>query len=142
MPISTLCQTTLQTLPFRGTNPQSHCIYWDAELPSFGLRVYASSRRTFVCTYREDGRKRLVRVGRTDVLTLIEARERAAPRALLRALCVWGFGLPRYSPFAASSSSSSSHEVHAQTPPPAGSVIGNALHLHRSKWRRIDFPVR
>ena len=83
MPISTLCQTTLQTLPFTGAHAQHQCIYWDAELPSFGLRVYASGRRTFVCAYREDGRKRLVRVGRADVFTLIEARERA--RSILKA---------------------------------------------------------
>jgi integrase len=83
MPISTLCQTTLQTLPFGGTNPQAQCIYWDAALPAFGLRVYPSGRRTFVCAYREGGRKRLVRVGRADVFTLTEARERA--RSVLKA---------------------------------------------------------
>jgi hypothetical protein len=83
MPISTLCQTTLQTLPFTGIHPQAQCIYWDAALPAFGLRVYPSGRRSFVCAYREGGRKHLVRVGRADVLTLIEARERA--RSVLKA---------------------------------------------------------
>ena len=92
MPVSTLQQMTLQALPFLGAHPQHQCIYWDAALPSFGVRVYSSGRRSFVCSYRLEGRKHLLRLGRADLFTLDEARERA--RTLLKALALHAAPVP------------------------------------------------
>ena len=52
-------------------------MYWDEALECFGLRVYSSGRRVYVCTYRINRRKRLVLLGRADVLTLDQARKKA-----------------------------------------------------------------
>ena len=52
-------------------------MYWDEALESFGVRVYPSGRRTYVCAYRVRRRKRLASLGRADVLTLDQARKKA-----------------------------------------------------------------
>jgi len=63
------------------------CIYWDVKLECFGLRVYPSGRRAYVCAYRLQGRKRLTVLSRVERLTLDEARttacyaQRRRPRA-------------------------------------------------------------
>ena len=53
-------------------------IVWDDELRGFGLRVYASGRRTYVIQYRAKGRTRRYVLGPHGVLTPAAARERAA----------------------------------------------------------------
>ncbi len=50
---------------------------WDDGLPSFGIRVYPSGRKSFVVAYRVMGRKRIMVLGRYGVLTLDQARRRA-----------------------------------------------------------------
>ena len=62
---------------------KQQCIYWDEALPTFGVRVYASGRRTYVCAYRINRRKRLAKLGSVTVLTLDQARKKA--RAFLGA---------------------------------------------------------
>ena len=52
-------------------------IVWDDELRGFGLRVYASGRRTYVIQYRAKGRTRRFVLGPHGVLTPAAARERA-----------------------------------------------------------------
>lgn len=47
----------------------------------FGLRVYRSGAKSYALRYRASGRLRFYTIGRANVLTLAEARERA--RALL-----------------------------------------------------------
>jgi hypothetical protein len=39
MPIKDLRQDTLKPLPYFGTN-NAQCIYWDRQLPGFGVRVF------------------------------------------------------------------------------------------------------
>ena len=76
MPIKDLRQDTIRPLPYFGAN-NAQCIYWDRQLPGFGVRVFPSGRRMFVCSYRVQGRKRLATLGRGDVLRLDVARKKA-----------------------------------------------------------------
>ena len=76
MPKLKIRQNTINSPPYIGAG-RSQCIYWDERLPCFGLRVYASGRRTFVCSHRIHKRKRLASLGRADVLTLDQARKKA-----------------------------------------------------------------
>lgn len=46
---------------------------WHTELPSFGLRIYPSGRKSFVVTYRCRGRQRFFTLGRYGELTFQQA---------------------------------------------------------------------
>lgn len=76
MPTSKFRQDSVLNLPYVGTG-KSQCIYWDQALSGFGVRVYSSTKRTYVCAYRIDKQKRLVILGRVNVLTLDQARKKA-----------------------------------------------------------------
>jgi len=76
MPNVKLRQDTVRSIPYIGTG-KAQCIYWDEGLPGFGLRLYSSGKRVYVCSYRVSQRKRLASLGRADVLTLDEARRKA-----------------------------------------------------------------
>jgi Arm domain-containing DNA-binding protein len=71
-----LTKREIDRLKHTGTDggPVTH---WDAALPGFGLRVYASGTKTFVLSYRADGRKRLITLGGYGTLTLEQARSKA-----------------------------------------------------------------
>lgn len=77
MPIVKLRQDTVRTLPFAGKHIKQQCIYWDKALENFGVRIYASGYRVYVSSYRINQRKRLVKLGRVNVLTLDQARKKA-----------------------------------------------------------------
>ena len=54
-------------------------VYWDRDLPGFGVRVYPGGGRVYIAQAREPGKKiRRVTVGRHDVLNADRARQRAA----------------------------------------------------------------
>jgi integrase len=76
MPTAKFRQDTIRALQYSGSD-NSQCIYWDSNLPGFGVRVFPNARKSFVCSYRVQGRKRLATLGRTDVLTLEQARKKA-----------------------------------------------------------------
>ena len=58
--------------------PQSGSIYlWDGEIPGFGLRVWASGKRSFVFRYGGRGRRRLMTLGEWGTLTVHQARQKA-----------------------------------------------------------------
>lgn len=72
-----LRQDTVRTLPFAHENSKQQCIYWDESFECFGVRVYPSGRRLYVCSYRVERRKRIAALGRVDVLTLDQVRKKA-----------------------------------------------------------------
>ena len=53
-------------------------VYWDSELPGFGVRAYATGSRVYVVQTRARGRSRRVTIGRHGLITPDEARRRAA----------------------------------------------------------------
>jgi len=55
----------------------SRDVRWDDRMPGFGVRVYPSGLKSFVLSYRCQGRKRLMAIGRYGVLTLDMARDKA-----------------------------------------------------------------
>jgi integrase len=77
MPTLKLQQDVIRSLCYQGPGGKHQCVYWDAALESFGVRVYPSGRRTYVGGYRIRRRKRLATLGRADVLTLDQARKKA-----------------------------------------------------------------
>lgn len=77
MPVLKLRQTNVRVLRHVGPGVKHQCIYWDEALAGFGLRVYPSGRRVYVCSYRIRRRKRLALLGRADALTLDQARKMA-----------------------------------------------------------------
>jgi integrase len=77
MPTLKLRQDTVRTIAYQGKGSKQQCIYWDESLEAFGLRVYPSGRRVYVCTYRVHQRKRMATLGRADALSLDQARKKA-----------------------------------------------------------------
>ena len=53
-------------------------VFWDRDLPGFGVRVYASGTKMYVVQSRTKGKSVRVTVGRHGVITADEARRRAA----------------------------------------------------------------
>ena len=78
MPKAKLRQDNIRSLRYVGdARAKSQCIYWDLSLPGFGLRKFPNGRGSYVCSYRIQMRKRLVDLGRSDVITLEQARRLA-----------------------------------------------------------------
>jgi integrase len=77
MPVLPLNSNNVANLPYHANGEGHQCIYWDAAFSGFGLRVYPSGRRAYVCSYRLQQRKRLVVVGPGSLLTLEQAKQRA-----------------------------------------------------------------
>ena len=53
-------------------------IFWDRDLPGFGVRVYPSGAKVYVVQSRGRGRSRRITLGRHGALSADEARRRAA----------------------------------------------------------------
>ena len=59
-------------------NRDRDVIFWDRELPGFGVRVYPSGRKVYVVQSRAGGRPRRVTLGTHGEITATQARLRAA----------------------------------------------------------------
>lgn len=55
----------------------SDYVIWDDELPGFGLRVFASGKRSYVIQYRQGGRSRRFTIGLHGIWTPERARQEA-----------------------------------------------------------------
>ena len=69
----TLSGRTVDSLPAEGRDR----IFWDRELPGFGVRVYRSGRKVYVVQSRARGVPRRVTLGTHGELTTTQARLRA-----------------------------------------------------------------
>ena len=69
---------TLTQRAVRDAKPgKKTCFFWDSDLKGFGLRITATGAKSYVLSYRFEGRKRLATLGRSPQTSLKEARSRA-----------------------------------------------------------------
>ena len=69
-----LSKRTIDRLAVNGKD----AVFWDHELPGFGVRVYPSGAKVYVVQTRAGGRSKRVRVGRHGDLSPDQARKEAA----------------------------------------------------------------
>ncbi len=53
-------------------------VFWDSDLPGFGIRVYPTARKVYVVQTRTNGKSKRVTVGRHGDISPDEARKNAA----------------------------------------------------------------
>ena len=68
-----LTKKKIDSFTYRGKNG-ARDVRWDSAIAGFGIRIYPNGRKTFVLSYRCNGRKRLMTLGAYGVITLDEAR--------------------------------------------------------------------
>ena len=61
---------------------KSRCVRWDTQVRGFGLRVYPSGHKSFILSYRFQGRKQLFTIGDYGTLTLDQARAMAKRKSV------------------------------------------------------------
>ena len=76
MPKLRLTDTLCKKLP---APPQGHVVYYDTEVPAFGLCVTRNDSRSFILRYRRraDGVERRMVIGRLGDWTVVQARDEA-----------------------------------------------------------------
>ena len=75
--ISLQAQISLDTGETAAPDKALEKIYWDSDLPGFGIRVYASGHRVYFVQYRERGRTRRRTIAAVDEIETRTARRRA-----------------------------------------------------------------
>ena len=74
-----LARTTISRRTVESLEVERDTVYWDSELPGFGVRIYPTGSRVYVAQTRAGGRPaKRVTLGRHGVITAEEARKRAA----------------------------------------------------------------
>lgn len=75
-----LTKAAIDAMKYDGKSPKAKDVRWDDDVQGFGVRVWASGRKTFVLDYRFEGRRRYLTLGDYGPLTLQQARELAQLR--------------------------------------------------------------
>jgi len=79
-----LTKTVVDSAVYSGDSAKkSRYVIWDTQLPGFGLRVFPGGRKSFVLSYRHNGRKRLMSLGTYGVETVDSARKKAKKASTL-----------------------------------------------------------
>ena len=73
-----LTRTRISRRTVNNLSVEKDTVFWDTELPGFGVRAYASGAKVYVVQTRTGGRSKRLTLGRHGVLTPEEARRRAA----------------------------------------------------------------
>lgn len=68
---------TRKTIPALKPPQDGYALFWDAELPNFGVRVTAAGARSYVVQRRVAGKEHRMTIARCDVLTPEQARTQA-----------------------------------------------------------------
>jgi hypothetical protein len=71
-----LTKKYIDSLKYAGSGNSRH-IVWDDAISGFGCRIYPSGKKSFVLSYRKNGRKRLYTIGQYGSITLDQARKQA-----------------------------------------------------------------
>jgi integrase len=72
-----LTKKAIDSFTFQGKDASQRDIRWDDSMSGLGVRIYPTGKKTFVLSYRHQGRKRLMAIGHYGVLTLDQARDDA-----------------------------------------------------------------
>lgn len=70
----TISRRTVEALPVAARET----VYWDSELPGFGVRVYPSGSKTYLVQTRAGGKSRRIGLGRHGIVSADQARREAA----------------------------------------------------------------
>ena len=70
----TISKRTVGKLPVG----EKDAVYWDRELPGFGVRVYPNGTKVYVVQTRAGGKSKRIAVGRHGVISPDQARRKAA----------------------------------------------------------------
>jgi len=77
--VAKLVRTTISRKTVESLEVERDTVFWDRDLPGFGVRVYPTGSRFYVAQTRAGGRPaKRVTLGRHGVITAEEARRRAA----------------------------------------------------------------
>jgi integrase len=79
--MATLTKRLIDSLTYTRVAPARE-VHWDEGVHGFGVRIYPNGEKSFVFSYRHQGRKRLIALGRVGELTLDEARDQALSHKL------------------------------------------------------------
>ena len=69
-----ISKRTVDALP----TGEKDAVYWDRELPGFGVRVYPNGTKAYVVQTRANGKSRRIAVGRHGLISPDQARRKAA----------------------------------------------------------------
>ena len=73
-----LTRTSISRRTVENLSVEKDTVYWDRELPGFGIRAYATGSKVYVVQTRAKGKSTRVTIGRHGVIAPEEARRRAA----------------------------------------------------------------
>ncbi|MBP1152714.1 Arm DNA-binding domain-containing protein [Methylocaldum sp. RMAD-M] len=83
----------------KGGTPNAQDIRWDRTHKGFGVRIYPTGKKVFVCSYRQGGRKTIRVLGAVGEISVAEAKRKSAElRAQARTSSPHGETMNRIAP--------------------------------------------